>query len=632
MRNLRRYLFAGALSSSLSVAQAVDVGDIADEYRDNPPAEKGLILAPTARNQSLEDIFQTMVASGEIHTLLGQTKSMGDPRLGTRLKHLVAATRSKSGQPLQEIAKGLNIELGEQNLVELEIYLPDGEITSLQQRVQSVGGSLVALPEQQTVFAHIPLNQLEAFLDQAPGNYFDVTRPFEPFFGGLTGEGVPMMDVEKLHKAGITGKGVTVAILDMGFQGHQELIAAGELPESLARISFDEQGQSRPLAQGVENVHGTGCAEIVADIAPAANQIWVEFSGNNSSLVAALNWLQTQDIDIVSASWGSHHDRIDGLALTDRLVDKFIAQQNILWVNAAGNEARNSWSGTTADHDGNGIADAMIKVKFDPRVPQGYWTKVPLQALVQWDDYRNSDKPLSDQDIDAAVFIQHNGKLVLWAKSQNVQNGKQWPKELLINQRGLPNGEAVIAFALKHVDRDMKIRVTTPREFNLLPASPAYSISSPATAKQALAVGAINAVDNYAGKQGLIAAYSSHGPTWDNRLKPEVSAPASVSSQVYQGPFSGTSAAAPHVAGFAALLQSTDPNLTGARLREAIVPSTRPLGNPQPNNAYGYGLVYAKNPPQSAPTPQPAPPQPVNPIPSTTRKAVEEVLDQLLGN
>ncbi|MCB1720098.1 MAG: hypothetical protein KDK05_33680, partial [Candidatus Competibacteraceae bacterium] len=168
----------------------------------------------------------------EIHTLLGQTKSMGDPRLGTRLKHLVAATRSKSGQPLQEIAKGLNIELGEQNLVELEIYLPGGEITSLQQRVQSVGGSLVALPEQQTAFAHIPLAQLEAFLDQAPGNYFDVTRPFEPFFGGLTGEGVPMMDVEKLHKAGITGKGVTVAILDMGFQGHQELIAAGELPES----------------------------------------------------------------------------------------------------------------------------------------------------------------------------------------------------------------------------------------------------------------------------------------------------------------------------------------------------------------------------------------------------------------
>lgn len=58
--------------------------------------------------------------------------------------------------------------------------------------------------------------------------------------------------------------------------------------------------------------------------------------------------------------------------------------------------------------------------------------------------------------------------------------------------------------------------------------------------------------------------------------------------------FSGTSMAAPHVTGVAALVWSNFPSCSNARIREALIASATDLGISGRDDAYGFGLVQAK--------------------------------------
>ncbi|WP_129309327.1 S8 family serine peptidase [Streptomyces sp. L2] len=106
------------------------------------------------------------------------------------------------------------------------------------------------------------------------------------------------------------------------------------------------------------------------------------------------------------------------------------------------------------------------------------------------------------------------------------------------------------------------------------------SIGSPGAADAALTVGAVDASDQ-------AAYFTSAGPRYgDNALKPDLSAPGvdilAARSQLVPGDgyyttMSGTSMATPHVAGVAALLAEEHPDWTGARLKDALMSSSKQL-------------------------------------------------------
>ncbi|GAA0318480.1 S8 family serine peptidase [Actinoallomurus spadix] len=107
-----------------------------------------------------------------------------------------------------------------------------------------------------------------------------------------------------------------------------------------------------------------------------------------------------------------------------------------------------------------------------------------------------------------------------------------------------------------------------------------YDVASPSTADDALSVGAVDHDDR-------LAAFSNRGPRpGDNAIKPEITAPGvdvtvarsadSSGTGPYRSGVWGTSEAAPHVAGSAALLKQKHPDWTGAMLKAALMGTARP--------------------------------------------------------
>jgi subtilisin family serine protease len=113
-------------------------------------------------------------------------------------------------------------------------------------------------------------------------------------------------------------------------------------------------------------------------------------------------------------------------------------------------------------------------------------------------------------------------------------------------------------------------------------------VTVPADADSILAVGS---VDNTGDRSG----FSSIGPTADGRIKPDVMAMGestalySTSGMITNS--SGTSFAAPIVAGITACLSQAHPSRTGFEIIEAIRKSGDRALNP--NNQYGYGIPNA---------------------------------------
>lgn len=138
------------------------------------------------------------------------------------------------------------------------------------------------------------------------------------------------------------------------------------------------------------------------------------------------------------------------------------------------------------------------------------------------------------------------------------------------------------------------------------------TVTEPANGENVIAVGSYNTKTGpfHTGPIGAISTFSSLGPTRDGRTKPDLAAPGSflwstrsfdafpmnyyglVPGNDNYAILAGTSMAAPHVTGIAALVWESNPALTGTQMRERI----RRTANPPPgapDNTWGQGKVNA---------------------------------------
>ena len=451
--------------------------------------------------------------------------------------------------------------------------------------LSSLGVRVVA-QSRHLVEVSAPIVALER-LTHVDGVQF-VRLPIKPKLHAVVSEGVANIKASVYSNRGFTGRGIKVGVIDLGFVGVPSLQNRGELP-NLSYRDFTGEGifQQGRLSESAR-VHGSACAEIVHDIAPDA-EIYLYKVGNLVSLENAKDAAIQEGVDIVTVSLGTHATGFgDGLGFECEIVDDAF-QNNVLWVNAAGNQAQKVIYAQLRDPDSDEFhnfdgGNAIVKLKNSQTGTTFLQRGEEVEAWLTWNEW-----PLTSHDYDLVlVKIEADGSFpeVERADTRQLQSPPREHLVYTIRESGTYGFKIWRASDAKFTDFKL---ISTNHDLDG-PVSVTGSVGTPGDARGALTVGALW---HRNWTTGPIDSYSSQGPTFDGRVKPDLVAPAGVSTISYSPePYFGTSAATPHVAGAAALLKSADPVHYNARnLYDALTQSAVDMGVAGRDNVYGYGRL-----------------------------------------
>jgi subtilisin family serine protease len=435
------------------------------------------------------------------------------------------------------------------------------------------------------VWARVPPQELERL--SADSGIAYLSNPPVPVAAGHPGPTLTGA-ANHFHGRNVFGNGVRIAVIDLGYDGWQEAQKAGKLPETLERINFT--GTSFEIgSDGERQNHGTAVAEVIHAMAPKAELVLYKIA-NAHGLKQAVDDCIQRGMRVVNMSlaW-FNRSFYDGTGEINRVVD-LAASSNILWVNGAGNHAQKHYRGTFVDSDDDGWHNFS---GGDETITLSLLAGETLEVYMTWDSW---------------------GELLRPHYALYLYNSRGPELELVCSSgaRQLPFGNPVESIVCKVEEAGryhIAVRRTwgsTSQRFVVFVGRGARftedeimehgtregSLPDPTTAS-ALSIGSVH-VPSW--DSGHVAAYSSRGPTNGGLLKPDLCAPSQVDTSVHSA-FDGTSAAAPHVAGAAALLLQEDPHLSLRDLRallEASAISARPGVR---DNACGAGRLNLLSPP-----------------------------------
>ena len=423
--------------------------------------------------------------------------------------------------------------------VEVTVRGPVDQAVAL---IEGLGGE-IEVRSGTRLQALLPGGKLAA-LEAAPA-LLHVERPafVQPF---ELSAAASLIGAERWQAAGFTGRGARVAVIDTGFEGYEATFA--EAGESVRTRAFRFDGS---LEGGSD--HGRQAAEIVHEMAPGAELYLLSFS-TVTELSAAVDYAIAEDVDVISLSVGFiHNGPGDGSGAVNEIVDRAV-EAGVLWTVAAGNWAEQHWAGSFSDSDDDLVHEFSPGTEFNGRE---YLAGDLITASLRWDDEWGA----ACVDYDLELFGP-DGSLV--QASRRVQDCKGDPVEglrVLATSAGRYSARVVAAAPAEPRDLDLLLLGSPDRGEQLEAFVRAGSLSEPADHPAVLTVGAL------AGDGSLAQApFSSRGATADGRAKPELVSPTGLAASVEgEGAaatqFSGTSAAAPFVAGAAGLLIEALPGL-----------------------------------------------------------------------
>ena len=494
---------------------------------------------------------------------------------------------------------------------------------------------------QPWIIAIVPISMVREFSElegvvrirelekSAPGSSNQRTQP-KPSGQSLAAQ----HGAQTWHAAGIEGQNVEAGVIDTGFQGFSTRITPNLTSTVIALCFPSDAANPTNTLSDCEQVteHGTNVVEKLIAIAPEA-QIYISNPQNRTQLKQAVNWMTAKSQDNVRTILGGYRPEIgptpsydssanddfnikvinhsrsypwdgpgDGSSRTTQLpiyspLDSadYAINNGAIWVNSAGNYGERTWFSRDLVYNAN-------FVKFNPAVDDNICNMVDLKAdhdytfQLRW----SGPWPGADQDLDLYLYSpeQDDGTRIQLEESETVQNGgNSEPFEIIEAMQIATTGQHCLFVRNKDTEKNpdwMQLQLHATNDVDATLTSVLNrlgGIGNPAEndGNSMLTIGDASSLANVAN----VRIASSRGPVPEpipnGRIEPDVVA-------ITTNP-SGTSFAAPVVAGMAALVIQALGNRVGDGYNEPheivnyIKTKAVPLGTGRPNNEYGYGLA-----------------------------------------
>jgi hypothetical protein len=440
--------------------------------------------------------------------------------------------------------------------------------------------------------------------------------------GSVTSQGYISHRANQAVAAGVTGAGVTVGVISDTATAARvsALIASGDLPPTTIVIP----GQDGTAYTSSPTDEGTAMMEIVHDIAPGANLVFATGEGGQANFannIRNLRFVYHCDIivdDLTYFAEGAFQDGTVAQAVNDVTADGALyfsaaANSGNLTLNTSG-----TWEGDF--RDGGPVSGVLVTAGETGEFhnfgtvtsPQNYDVLTATSQIIslKWSD------PLGASTNDYDLFVLNSTGATLKSYSAAAQTGTQDPLEIL--QYTPAAGDRIVVVLYDGVARALRLD-TNRGQLSIKTAGSTFGHNAAANTMTTAATywnSAKTGTKPFVGFANPIETFSSDGPrqmfynpdgtaiTPGNVLfstnggatlqKPDVTAADGVATRTPGFlPFFGTSAAAPHAAGVAALVKSANLSLTNAQIRQILINSALDNMAVGADRDAGYGIVMA---------------------------------------
>ncbi|HJJ20769.1 MAG: S8 family serine peptidase [Crenarchaeota archaeon] len=406
---------------------------------------------------------------------------------------------------------------------------------------------------------------------------------------------LPYIGTEIPRMEGMDGTGIKIAVIDTGVDfNHPDLFGWGPDGKVIGGYNFIQPTQLPMDTNG----HGTKVAGIIAadgnvlGVAPKAKILAYKVSedgeGVSSELISGAIQKAIEDkADIINISLGVNRTN----SKIDNAVNHAL-DNGIFVVTAAGNDGpgletigspgKNFKSITVGATYNNLTSSLIATLEIDekqytviPMVGSSKTDKPITGKIIAGDFGKNSD--LENLDVKDSILIVERGSDVegelLFFSIKEMNAAKAGAKALIVynNVPGIFLGELIHEFS----------------EPGYLPQIPVVSIDREEGLEIIESIEKRNsAIINLFFNPDFVAHFSSRGPVSPFYIKPDIVAPgAYINTTQINSSYnltSGTSFAAPHVSGAAALLMQKNPELQNHEIKSLLVTTVKPV-----SNAYG---------------------------------------------
>ena len=522
-----------------------------------------------------------------------QNAQRGHPKVNQKLADTIARIHShRAALPPQQSSSAVDLSVHTTPLVHvnargnIQVYIHVSRWGAAEQAALEGLGAKIEIADEThgIVQASLPYQRMDKVAELGFTTRVTVPDYGRPRSGSIQTEGDQIINAAGVRALGFNGSGVKVGVISTGVVGLSSAQQSGDLPS----VSV--------LQTATDDAEGTAMLEIVHDIAPGASLGFCGLPSGTSlefrNCVLALRNNFGADIIVDDIGYSSEPYFEDGLVAQ---TVKAAADSGVFYTSAAGNSADRHYQGRfLADaefpdfHDFGSRSGALSDIDVDFTIPPGE----TLAVWLQWSE------PFGGACSDYDLVLRDDRSNIL-DFSVDRQNCNDDPLEFVFytNPYLFTTIDAFIAIAKSSGStRVLEMFYSlAPLEYNV----PEGSIFGHPAVPGALAAGAVDASDP---GNDNIRLFSSRGPSeifypaQVLRPKPDITAIDGVSvtgAGGFPATFSGTSAAAPHVAGVAALLMSASPSASAVQISQAIINSATDLGSPGFDTTYGHGRIDA---------------------------------------